>query len=468
MTILPKLRTRFGENIGVELFISHPDLNENEQSFLTTDYSAGVSAFVVDNANEFVANEYTVIGSLGSDKAEILLLSTVDGTTQTLTVPTSTHAHNRGERVVFIPYNQIKIQRSTDAGVTYSALATINIRPDSTETFYAHTTGASTDYYRIKFYNSTSTNESQVSDGIIATGFVDNSAGQIIRSALLSLGERIDGEVLTKEFLFQALHEGREELDSHPNVERWAFRTVFDYDFGDMIPGRFTITLPTDLREPDTYKNILSLRLGRENYNVIPTDKNTINEFYQNIAHSTLNGAITTGSTSIVLTSSGDFDESGSVDIAAESISAEIDNVDYTTNTESTKTLGTVTNIGANHADDRDIWQGASFGIPTHYTVDNGVITFSQPFDNDNAGENVKGDYYSKLTRADSDGDVLDEDFASSLYIPYLRWRIRKRKDATLARDTDPDYKEFREKLEAQAKKQFAGQDMRLSYSFEI
>ena len=467
MIILPRLRCRFGEGIGVELFISHPDINENEQSFLTTNYSAGVSALVVDNANEFAANEYVVVNSLGSDKAEILLLSTVSGSTQTLTVPTTTHAHNRGERVTFIPYNQIKIQRSTD-GITYSDLVTINIRVDSSETFYAHTTGASTDYYRVKFYNSTSTNESQVSDGIIATGFIDNSAGQIIRAALLSLGERIDGEVLTKEFLFQALHEGREELDSHPNVERWAFRTVFDYDFGDMIPGRFTITLPTDLREPDTYKNILSLRLGRENYNVIPTDKNTINEFYQNIAHSTLDGAITTGSTSIVLTSSGDFDESGSVDIAAESISAEIDNVDYTTNTESTKTLGTVTNIGANHADDRDIWQGASFGIPTHYTVDNGVITFSQPFDNDNAGENVKGDYYAKLSRADSDGDVLDEDFASSLYIPYLRWRIRKRKDSTLQRDTDPDYKEFKQKLESQVYKQFSGQDMRLSYQFEI
>ena len=468
MQILPKLRTKFGEGVRVELFISHPDINENEQSFLTTDYNAGVSSLIVDNANEFTADEYVIVGSLGSDKCEIVKISTVSGSTQTITVSSTIHAHNRGERVTFIPYNQITIQRSTDSGSSYSDLVTVDIRPDSTETFYQHITGASTDYYRVKFYNETTTNESQVSDGIIATGFVDNSAGQIIRAALLSLGERIDGEVLTKEFLFQALHEGREELDSHPNVERWAFRTIFDYDFGDMIPGRFTITLPTDLREPDTYKNILSLRLGRENYNVIPTDKNTINEFYQNIAHSTLNGAITTGSTSIILTSSGDFDESGSVDIAAESISAEIDNVDYTTNTESTKTLGTVTNIGANHADDRDIWQGASFGIPTHYTVDNGTLIFSQPFDNDNAGENIKGDYYKKLERADSDGDVLDEDFASTLYIPYMRWRIRKRKDATLIRNTDPDYVEFREKLEAQVIKQFSGQDIRLSYQFEI
>ena len=49
-----------------------------------------------------------------------------------------------------------------------------------------------------------------------------------------------------------------------------------------------------------------------------------------------------------------------------------------------------------------------------------------------------------------------------------MRWRIRKRKDATLIRNTDPDYVEFREKLEAQVIKQFSGQDIRLSYQFEI
>ena len=468
MQILPKIRTRFGEGIGVELFIAHPNISENPRTFLTTDYSAGVTALVTDNANEFTANQYIVVNTLGVDKAEILLPSAISGSTQTFTVPTTVHAHNRGESVTFIPYNRIVIQRSTDGGTSYSTIATINIRVDSTETFYPHTTGVATDLYRVQFDNQNDATQSQFSDGIIATGYVDGTVGQIIRSALLSLGERIDGEVLTKEFLLQALHEGRQELDAHPNVERWAFRTVFDFDFGDMIPGRNTITLPTDLREPDTYKNILSLRLGRENYPVVPRDKTFINTFYQNIAHSTLDGAITTGSTSIVLTSSGDFDESGAVDIAAEDITEEIDSADFTSNTESTRTLGTVTNISNNHADDRDVWQGASFGIPTHYTVDNGIIIFSQPFDNENAGENVKGDYYAKLTRADSDGDVLDEDFAEALYIPYMRWRIRKRKDATLERRNDPDYLEFKTNMDAAANKQFSGQDMRLSYSFEV
>ena len=468
MQILPKIRTRQGEGIGVEIFVQPPDLSENESTYISTDASSGASSYSVDSGLEFAVGEYITIGSIGSDKAEINRIHT--GTTPTSTTITlnavNSFAHNRGERITFIPYNQVTIQRSTDAGVSYSDLVTIDIRVDSQETYYAHTSGASTDYYRAKFYNSASTLYSTASDGVIATGYVDNSVGQIIRAALLSLGDRIDGEVITTEFLFQALHEGRDEVDTQPLIRRWSFRTIFDYDMGDIIPGRYTLAVPSDLRDPDTYLNVLSLRLGRDNIPVHPVDKYALNEFYRGVAHSTLNGSITGASTSIILTSSGDFDESGSVNIAAESISGTIDNAAYTTNTESTATLGTVTSIADSHSSGRDVWQGVSFGKPTKYTIDNSLITFSCPFPDEFAGENIKGDYYAKLVRADSDGDVLDEPWAASVYIPYLRWRIRKRKDPTLSQDTDSDYKEYITKVNAQVSKEFSGQDMRISYDF--
>lgn len=467
-TILPKIRTRYGENIGVEIFVSPPDLNENEQTHISTDASSGVSSYSVDSGLKFGIGEYVVVGQIGSNKTEINRIhasTTPTATTITLT-GANNFAHNRGESITSIPYNQIIIQRSTDSGSSYSDLVTIDIRVDSTETYYAHTSGASTDYYRVKFYNSASTLESVVSDGIIATGYVDGTAGQIIRAALVSLGEKIDGEVLTKEFLFQVLHEGREEIDNNENIRRWSFRTIRDYDMGDIIPGRYTLTAPSDLRNPDTYENILSLRLGTDNEPIVPIDTIGINTFYQGVAHSTLNGSITSASTSIILTSSGDFDESGSVDIAAESISGTIDSAAYTTNTESTATLGTVTSIADSHSSGRDVWQGASFGLPTHYTVQDGVIIFSQPFADDFAGENIKGDYYAKLVRANSDGDVLDEPWAANVYIPYLRWRIKKRKDQTLVQDTDSDWKEYMTKVESQVKKEFNGVDLRISYDF--
>ena len=296
---------------------------------------------------------------------------------------------------------------------------------------------------------------------MIATGDVEDSAGAIIRNALISMGEKIDDEVLTKEFLLLALDEGRDEIDLHQNVIKWSFRTQFDYDAGDVIPGRNKLTLPTDLRDPDTAKNILSIRIGRDALPLDYIDKREMNRYYQGVAHSTLNGAILSGATSIILVSSGDFAESGAISIAAESISETIDESDYTTNTETTATLGTVTNVDVNHATGRDVWQGISFGTPYLYTVNDGEIIFNQPFSNDIAGENIWLDYYKKKTVLNSFGDTFDEPFYK-IYVPYVKFRIKLRKNPSLAIQTDPDYLMWAQKRDAQILKEFTGQDARL------
>src|SRR3990167_11067782 len=284
MTILPKLRTRHGENIGVELFISPPFLDENNHTFLNTDHAASVTTLAVDNGNKFSVNDYIMIGQSGAEKTEIVKVSGV--ATTTLTTDSTVFAHNRGERITHIPYNQIVPERSTDAGVNYSALSTVGIRADSTQTYIARTSDASTDYYRVRFYNSTTALYSQYSDGVIATGFAENSAGLVIRNALITLGEKID-DVLTKEFLFEALHEGRSELDQMIGVDKWSFRTAFDYDAGNVIPGHNRLTLPSNLRDPDTAKNILSVRIGKDKIPARYVDKARLNGWYEGVARTT-------------------------------------------------------------------------------------------------------------------------------------------------------------------------------------
>lgn len=457
MQILPRLRARFGENIGVELFITPPDLGENEVTYLTTDYAAGVGSVAVDNGNKFANSEYILIGALGAEKSEIIKISTV--ATGTLTLATSTvFAHNRGEQITFLPYNQIAIQYSTDAGANYSALATVDIRADSTETFYAHTSGLSTYYYRVRFLNSTSTDTSQFSDGIIATGFASNSAGAIIRAALIGLGEKID-HTLTKEFLYTALSEGRTELDQHPHAGEWSFRFARDYDAGNVIPGQHTLTLPTDMRNDDTYQHLLAVRIGKDKLPLQAVSKTELNHWYEGVAQTTLVDAITSGSTTLVLTSSGDFDESGSVYIAASTIAETIDTVAYTGNTETSATLTGVTGIADSKSAGTNVWQNASFGYPLEYTVVDGTLIFSQPFSDDLAGENIWLDYYKALTDVNSDADTLDEPNPKA-FVPYMRWRIKKRRNPALNAEQDDDYKEWVMKRDALVTKEFLAQDI--------
>ena len=121
-----------------------------------------------------------------------------------------------------------------------------------------------------------------------------------------------------------------------------------------------------------------------------------------NVAHTTLNGAVLTSDTSITLTDSGDFDESGSIYIAAAATTGVLDTVAYTANAEATNIISGVTGIQtAGHATLIDVWQGVTFGFPTFFTVNDGYIYFDVPFEDSLAGENIYMDYYSTLVAYD-------------------------------------------------------------------
>jgi hypothetical protein len=96
------------------------------------------------------------------------------------------------------------------------------------------------------------------------------------------------------------------------------------------------------------------------------------------------------------------------------------------------------------------------------YTVDNGEIIFSQPFDDDEAGENIVVDYYKELETIDSDADLLDEPHYRAL-TAFLRYKMKEKRDTGLKRDEDNDYRSWKEKRDAAVAKEYTGQDIRLS-----
>lgn len=460
MSQLPRFKVKYGEGIGNELFIEFPDLSNNEKSFFDADEAVGQTTLSASGAN-FAANDYVVLGTPKTEKCEILKVSSVSSTTIVVSSATA-FAHSRGDQIVQIPYNQIVISRSTDSGSSYTPLTAVDIRPDASETYIPRTSDASTDYYKFRFYNATTALYSAYSDPTIATGLAFNSVGMIKQRALDDLGEK-KNDLITDEYLNQALWNARRELDSDERVYRWSFRTKFNQDLGDIIPGRWSVAVPTDLRDKNTNKNILSLRVGRYDIPLEYQDITRFNQNYQNIGHSTLNGAITPASTSITLTSSGDFDESGSAYIAGEDVNDVLDAVSYTANDESTNVLSGVTAITANHASGRDIWQGTTnFGLPRAYTIYEGSIYFDVPFADLYAGENIKSDYYSELPVYDSDADLLDEPDIDP-FVAYLRFRIKyKKSNGSLKREEDSDWKEWEAGKKSMVNTDITGQTIRL------
>ena len=460
--LLPKLRVRFGEGIGVELFIQFPDISQNEKTFLSADEAIGQTTLSVISGKNFSANEYVFKGNNGEETAEIRKVSSQTDTT--LVTDALDFASPRGTKIQFIPYNQIVVERSTDGGDNYTALDAVDIRPDSTETYIQRSADDSTDYYKYRFYNSTTTLYSSYSDEVIATGFADNSVWSIKKRALSQLGEEV-GDVLTDEFLNESLWEGRRELDNEASIGKWSFRIKRNHNAGSIIPGTYQLTLPTNLRRPNTADNILSLRIGQDGQPLEYQDIVRFNKNYYNIYHTTLNGDVADTDTSIVLTDSGDFEDSGSISVAAPSISGTIDSVAYTANTLSTNTISGVTGIADDgHSDGADVWQNANFGLPSAYTIDgeNKKAEFDIPFDDDYAGENIYMDYYSAMPAYNSDADILDEP-EYDLFVDFLKWKIKyKKSNGKLSPKSDGDYLLWEKKKSSFIAKEKLGQDIYL------
>jgi len=443
MTKLPTLRAKYGEQIGVELFFSFPEIQDEQRTFLDADAVAGVSSLSANGIN-FSIGQYIVIGQPGALKTEIVQIHTATApTATTITLAGATSfPHNRGDIVRFIPYNQITPSESTDGGATYTPLSAIAIRADSSETYLNRPAGLSTYFYKFTLTNGATNSAS--SDAIPATGFADNTIGSVKRRALRAMGEVI-GDLITDQDLNDWLYEARRTMDQQPSIFRFTFRQSFDTIIGQCLSGAWTVAAPADLRDRNTYKNILGIRFGRQNRPCIYQDRVRFQQNYLNVAHSTLNGVVAFGASSITLVSTHDFDDKGSLSVAGGAVGTLHSNIAYTGNNRATNTLTGVTGVpAAGYITGLDVWQNANFmGLPTAYTIDSGVLKFDVPFYDQLDGRNIIMDYYKQVPVITSDSQTFDEDFYD-MYISFLKWKIAyKKANGKIDKDSNSDWKDW-------------------------
>ena len=154
-----------------------------------------------------------------------------------------------------------------------------------------------------------------ISSVVATIGYADNTIWAVKNRALTQLGESI-GTLITDSFLNDSLQEARRSVDQWPSIFRWSFRTKFGVILGQMLAGQWQIACPTDLRDRNTYKNILSLRYGSQNRPCIYQDRRQFNQNYLNIIHTTVAVDALAGATSLVLTSTHDMDPVGATVLA--------------------------------------------------------------------------------------------------------------------------------------------------------
>jgi hypothetical protein len=397
----------------------HPELVE-PSTYLTAAVAATGTALTVKSNLGFSntdPQDLLLFEKLGSEAAEIKRVNgaITDGTSLTSTAVT--FAHPIDTPVSKILFDQIEISgASTLAGAkTVIATVGINVTGQWTDYVVAGTTYA---YYFARFKNSLSTTPyfGAYSDGIAASGFTFKNVGFIRRQAFETTNEEPGGKFSDK-WVYDKVYLG--ELDIAKRLKRWSWLVEQDYDAGNAATGVITVSLPSNIEDNQTQKSILGLRIGTGR-DLRYVGKAEYEDIMEGVGHTTLSAAVLTNDTSVTLTDSRDFDNSGSINIAGTTYT-------YTTNTRSTGVLSGMTAFSAGISNGTDVWQNITFAEPTRYTVIEGVVYFDVPVTSDLNGRNIWLDYYKTPTMADSDTDDITVNDPIAIQL-WLELEIKRKK----------------------------------------
>ena len=124
----------------------------------------------VKNSQGFSTNDYIILGIIGSETAEVRQISSTTATSITISVATS-FLHEKNAPIQLLRFNQRKFYRSTTEDGTYLELTTegspVDIQVDKPEgTSFEDSTGTSTSFYKVTYYNSHSSLESAIADSV--------------------------------------------------------------------------------------------------------------------------------------------------------------------------------------------------------------------------------------------------------------------------------------------------------------
>jgi len=420
-------------------------------SYLSKDIVVGTTVIPVENTEQFVtANGLMVIGIVGAANAELLATLSAK-TASSITVPAtgSLLAHQRGEPVYQVTYNQVIIESSTSSTGTFTVIATIPLQWTSDKTSYVDVNGTSATYYRQRFYNTITGKYSDYSNG--GVGVSQNDLGPTTASSLiLSVRKSVGNTDLNDDFFIAALNDARRIVDTSFGFGRQnEWRQVFEYPI-QMLAGTNFVTLPSNIDFTETNRTLLAARFARQsvaaNIPIKYVDKREWNQRAYLNRYTTLTTGVSIGATSLVVTNSGDFPSEGVVMVATDDPTQLIMTVTYTGNNLLTNTLTGCTGVARAIPANTQIWAYSTFSVPYFFTVfeDNlGVpkLWFDRPIPNGLQGKNLYIDYYKKIEDIVFLSDTIPEHYRD-IYKDYLKFAIKRRRDDSLGED-DQDYKKF-------------------------
>jgi hypothetical protein len=239
----------------MKVLIAHPEL-DGQKTRLSSDVAAAATTSTVENNTGFATDDYVVFGIPGEELTEAVLLTSATGTTVLGHTTGPVFAHSARTQVAEIKYNQAKIYTATTETGSYSLLTTIDLTLDQEETVYDDTTGTSATWYKIKYYNETSTALSSFSVAVQGTGYTEDSLYSMTEEILAEMSDE-NAKDINKSTIHRHLKAGVRKLATeifkyYPDYLR-AYTTITPNGTGlDPLPSYFLGLVRVDLNYTGT------------------------------------------------------------------------------------------------------------------------------------------------------------------------------------------------------------------------
>jgi hypothetical protein len=260
-------------------------------SLLTSAASAaGVTLTVADNSGfQFGATDalpdLLLIGTLGVDQTEIKKINGAITLGTSLTISALTFPHAVDTSVAKYLFDQVEISGASSATGNKTVIDTMSLQVGAPVTTFI-VSGTTYSYYFVRYYNSQATTP-YYSAYSAATPAVDYTFGSV--KPAIDEAYRMVNDTPSEFYSLLDCYAAINNCYSEIIAERkkWSWRFLFDYNLGEMTSGTWSVSLPTDMADRNTYKSIMGVRLGKQS-DMAYLDKSEWDKVTTDVAYSTL------------------------------------------------------------------------------------------------------------------------------------------------------------------------------------
>ncbi len=313
-------------------------------------------------------------------------------------------------------YDQIELSHSTTVAGSKTVLTTtlgtglVALEADEREMFYNETEFTS-GYYFARFKDSIGATYGGYCDAVPYSGFDEDTVGFVIDFALQNSKVKEFNKEISIQWCYNQINDMFRYIQG--KQKRWNKYQNLNAVIGTTARGTRVVAMPTDIYDPTSTRSLTGVRIG-DGRALKYKDPNEFEDLVYGERTTTVATQGSVAATSLVLTDSDDFDDSGTITLFISGVKYD---VTYTAITRATHTLTGIPASGTGSITvtlpvATNVWQGYSEGEPYCYTVRNEQIEYfpipSDLWDN----KNIYADYWTEATSVNSDSDVLDTERA--------------------------------------------------------